>query len=386
MSKSEMMAVARLHVSANATHYSVLRLEETCTQESIVKAYRTLVLSCHPDRVHGKEDKFRRLREAYTCLMEHREAYDGALAEVRSPVAFDGEVISDYSVEEVEEVDDDGREREAILWSATCRCGEVLECMEENEGDVVECLGCGLKYKFERRRLLRREGPATSLLPDQFLRHLTSPSDTVHGLVIVANWPPPLDQLSGPYARLSSLLASAFGNNPCLFQQPEDHLHVTITTVHAFTNPEGLTWSEKERAEHSEKARTELDGVNGRAIKVRASSINVGERACIILWEDVSDGAVSALRHQLKEKFDSWPHLAVPNIIHSTIARYHPGCEDIDISDVHNFLSEHQTEVDEILESFGTVELKDIKLVRETRPYMHVPNDESHTLRVVNLN
>ena len=60
--------------------YSILELDPAATQEDIKKAYRKLVMKCHPDKNHGKEniEIFRNVTEAYEVLTDpvKKESYD----------------------------------------------------------------------------------------------------------------------------------------------------------------------------------------------------------------------------------------------------------------------------------------------------------------------
>ncbi len=76
----------------NATHYEVLGVAQTATEEEIKKAYKKLCVQVHPDK-HVAEDRpqaeanFKRLGEAYAVLSDdaQRNAYDAELREKLNP-------------------------------------------------------------------------------------------------------------------------------------------------------------------------------------------------------------------------------------------------------------------------------------------------------------
>jgi hypothetical protein len=62
---------------------SVLQVSQSATIEEIQTAYRLLIKQCHPDRVHGMSEAFRRLAEAETKRLNF--AYQEALLAMAGP-------------------------------------------------------------------------------------------------------------------------------------------------------------------------------------------------------------------------------------------------------------------------------------------------------------
>jgi hypothetical protein len=62
---------------------SVLQVSQSATAEEIRTAYRLLIKQCHPDRVHGMSEEFRRLAEAETKRLNF--AYQQALVAMAGP-------------------------------------------------------------------------------------------------------------------------------------------------------------------------------------------------------------------------------------------------------------------------------------------------------------
>ena len=63
------------------THYDVLGVPATATQDQIKKQYRKLSLDFHPDRPNGNAAKFKEINEAYENLFDprKRKQYDASL-------------------------------------------------------------------------------------------------------------------------------------------------------------------------------------------------------------------------------------------------------------------------------------------------------------------
>jgi len=72
---------------ASLNWYEVLGVKSECSKEDIKKAYKRLILKCHPDRPGGDEELFGLITEAYTVLSndanraEYDKSYKNAIAE-----------------------------------------------------------------------------------------------------------------------------------------------------------------------------------------------------------------------------------------------------------------------------------------------------------------
>ena len=69
--------------------YSILGIEETCSQEDIKKAYRKLALKYHPDK-SGDSENFKEIANAYEILGDpsKRQQYDFELK--NGPISVNG--------------------------------------------------------------------------------------------------------------------------------------------------------------------------------------------------------------------------------------------------------------------------------------------------------
>jgi DnaJ like chaperone protein len=70
------------YVKAVNRYYSVLKIDETATNEEVKRQYRTMVSEYHPDKIEAKglpdefvklaNDKFREIQEAYDAIRKER--------------------------------------------------------------------------------------------------------------------------------------------------------------------------------------------------------------------------------------------------------------------------------------------------------------------------
>lgn len=162
------------------SYYEVLGLTRDCSAEEIRRAYHREARKHHPDRQSAAaaggetsdadaaaedatvdDDAFLLVQESYETLRDAaaRAAYDQQLARDEFCVQRDltdirvsEEVrLSDMSREVLDEGDD---EEEEVIYTHTCRCGDVYEITSEEleDGvDVVPCNGCSLHIRVVQR-------------------------------------------------------------------------------------------------------------------------------------------------------------------------------------------------------------------------------------------
>ena len=88
MSKSGDFAPDRLPpIKTNENYCKVLGVAEDADEKTIIKAYRKLAISLHPDKPGGSKEKFQLLQEAHEILTNRRAAYDQRLAALRGHTA-----------------------------------------------------------------------------------------------------------------------------------------------------------------------------------------------------------------------------------------------------------------------------------------------------------
>jgi len=59
----------REYMEEEETNYSVLGLKRSASQEEIKQAFREKARETHPDKIGGDGEEFRKVREAYECLI-----------------------------------------------------------------------------------------------------------------------------------------------------------------------------------------------------------------------------------------------------------------------------------------------------------------------------
>ena len=81
----------KLHYAMPSSHYAILGVPRTFTEDQLKRQYRLLALKYHPDRNRGNEEaaaeKFKEIQAAWSTLSnpEERQAYDAELRD-REPV------------------------------------------------------------------------------------------------------------------------------------------------------------------------------------------------------------------------------------------------------------------------------------------------------------
>lgn len=163
------------------SYYEVLGLARDCSPEEIRRAYHREARKHHPDRqpvaAAGEtsdadgaadtaeatvdDDAFLLVQESYETLRDaaSRAAYDQQLA--RDEFCIQRDVTDIRVSEEVrlskmsrEVLDEGDDEEEEVIYTHTCRCGDVYEITSEEleDGvDVVPCNGCSLHIRVLQR-------------------------------------------------------------------------------------------------------------------------------------------------------------------------------------------------------------------------------------------
>ena len=111
-----------------------------------------------------------------------------------------------------------------------------------------------------------RDGPATAFEADPIVSDIFTCNDGDYfGLVLVTNWPPPIDFMDKPYQKFLTAVRTCFNrqdfisNNseshvPAVYLYPTVHLHITLAT---FIRPRKIGHGDKK----CQLSRTHLAGV-----------------------------------------------------------------------------------------------------------------------------
>ena len=118
------------------THYSVLEIKSDACFEEVKKAYRSLIVTMHPDK-GGNADDFHAVQEAWDTLkdMEKRSKYDAEiLADNVDTFRALGATVVELDEFEYEELEN--------IYTYECRCGDEFIMTEDDVIDGVQILTC----------------------------------------------------------------------------------------------------------------------------------------------------------------------------------------------------------------------------------------------------
>uniref|UniRef100_A0AAV1TCN2 Diphthamide biosynthesis protein 4 n=1 Tax=Peronospora matthiolae TaxID=2874970 RepID=A0AAV1TCN2_9STRA len=158
-------------MTLSPSFYEVLGVSTTCSSDDVRRAYHQLARQHHPDkrspvvkanRNHSavksqqqQQQLFLCVQEAYETLRntELRRQYDAKLQQdalVRKR-EHEAVVVSDeVTLSAMQRVYLQGEDDDAVVFTHTCRCGDVYEISEIEiwDGvDVVPCSGCSLHIR-----------------------------------------------------------------------------------------------------------------------------------------------------------------------------------------------------------------------------------------------
>eukprot|EP00536_Pseudo-nitzschia_multiseries_P006803 jgi/Psemu1/193891/e_gw1.149.64.1 len=239
------------------------------------------------------------------------------------------------------------------------------------------------------------------------------------GLVLVINWPPsPLEDVDHHYQKFLGAVRSCFESSdvssvanevPAAYCQPIFALHVTLATfarIHKVldhsTAGTDRRECEKKRATELVRAASKLPEWPKDPIRLVVDSAQIGSRAGILLWRDLS-GGVEAIRSCLRKAAAAEAVLSgstaaplhpetyptIPGIIHSTILRFSSVPKTPGTRVQEKFRSEvlakigkdfFPTNCDEEDTNNFVIVANSVKLACESTPYMHFEADEDHIL------
>ena len=238
----------------------------------------------------------------------------------------------------------------------------------------------------------------------------TSGSSNEFGLVLVAGWETPPNDLKECYESTLNKISNCFDKNdiqnssshhtdlylPAVYLYPHQSLHVTIATLYPPTEEDSLSNDEKSHIIQFWNSILNQASRNNEwpkeRLKLRISSAQIGEKAGIFLWDELTGGIKgmrSAISQELADYKNQMTHpfennlvtnVRLPNIIHSTFMRFAktPTSSWMDVQD------KFQTHIIPSLKTtFFTKDfiLSDATLVNEKKPFMHIPRDDQHIIK-----
>lgn len=137
-------------LSSQLTHYEVLGVSRQASLEEIKAAHRQLALQCHPDKVDGEQDRFRRLQNAWEIIRDSRQEYDNELFSKEARQHSKLQAAMPLTLSEMEVAQD---ESSHLVYIHTCRCGEEIQLLQEdlpsyNKSILLECPGCSFAFSI----------------------------------------------------------------------------------------------------------------------------------------------------------------------------------------------------------------------------------------------
>lgn len=137
-------------LSSQLTHYEVLGVSRQASLEEIKAAHRQLALQCHPDKVDGEQDRFRRLQNAWEIIRDSRQEYDNELFSKEARQNSKLQAAMPLTLSEMEVAQD---ESSHLVYIHTCRCGEEIQLLQEdlpsyNKSILLECPGCSFAFSI----------------------------------------------------------------------------------------------------------------------------------------------------------------------------------------------------------------------------------------------
>ena len=250
------------------------------------------------------------------------------------------------------------------------------------------------------------DGPANKFIADPLVTSLFTKEDDYFGLVLVTGWPPHVETMGPAMTSFLKLVRTCFGKedltgtSPNVYLYPTECLHVTIATLHhvqrkdrnkgaEYYNGMKQKYADLVKAASQKDDWPKSDGDSFSSMKLQLESVQLGQKAGIFLWNDTT-GCINAMRTCIKEeaKLKGIEIHCIPNIIHSTFLRFtkepvSSGNGDEIQKKFHTTVVPQTKQIFNSMLSHPSAPIWDqslCKLVVETTPYMHIPNDEEHVI------
>ena len=271
-----------------------------------------------------------------------------------------------------------------------------------------------------------RDDPAMVFEVDPVVSDIFTGKDGDYfGLVLVTSWPvSPLADMDGPYQDFLAAVKSCFQSEdisvpsksvtqasvPAVYLYPTIYLHITLATfvrptkIISDNNAESkyLRQAKKDVALELVRSASKLPGWPTKPLQLVVDKAQIGKSAGILLWKDLS-GGVAAIRNCLRKASaeaevdasandNATPATTkivptIPGIIHSTFLRFSSAPQTPGEKVQEAFRSRIQEKIGKEFfriadgdETAPFLQADTVRLVCESTPYMHLPNDDEHVL------
>lgn len=247
------------------------------------------------------------------------------------------------------------------------------------------------------------DGPATTFVPDPFVKDLVTLSTDYHGLVVTAMWPPPQRLMEIYSNKFLPEIEKCFDEvdlprddgpshqrEASVYLYPAESLHVTIATLTPIIQRDStkdIHYYHKlnKQWRHLLETASKHDDWPKEGLQLVYDNAQIGTKAGIILWRETT-GGLNKIRECIARQAElgGLKIRNIPPIVHSTFLR---------------FQSVPQTDGNVVQDRFATIvkpKLQDIfssssfeaswtKMICEWSPYMHTPDDDDHVLSTVHI-
>ena len=241
------------------------------------------------------------------------------------------------------------------------------------------------------------DGASTTFVADKWLKLLVDEEHPgkLHGIVLVANWPPK-KTFTAPYEKFLPIARTCFDAEDCeaneetgipaAYFYPPETLHITIATFIPFHEPMASKKEECTLAciEIMNKSFARKDWPQ-KPFHVEFDCAQIGSKAGIFMWKN-EDGMIAKMRQIIQEEHNFYNEtnsknlndrkLIIPGIIHSTFLRF----GSVPVTDGKAVHERFEGAIKDLTKSFGKIQVYCTRLVIERSPYMHIPFNNQHVL------
>lgn len=248
------------------------------------------------------------------------------------------------------------------------------------------------------------DGPATTFVPDPFVKDLVTQSTEYHGLVVTAMWPPPQRLMEIYTTKFLPEIEKCFDEvdlptgpskrDASVYLYPAESLHVTIATLTPIIQRDATKTIHyyhdlnKQWSHLLEAAAMHKDWPNT-ALQLVFDKAQIGTKAGIILWKETT-GGLNKIRECIARQadLDGLKIRNIPPIVHSTFLRFQsvPQSDGKIVQD--RFATIVKPKLQDIFSSSSSpssFEASWTKMICEWSPYMHTPDDDEHVLSTVHI-
>jgi hypothetical protein len=174
------------------------------------------------------------------------------------------------------------------------------------------------------------------------------------------------------------------------YSYPTQYLHVTVATLYPVQKRKAGVNYEALQAQYTElvQAAAKHPKWPTTPLQFQIHATQLGSKAGILLWTERT-GGLQRMRDCLQQQATTSSSVVdihnIPGIVHSTFLRFAQVPRTPAKIIQQRFQSLVVPKIKEIFSNATIVAASTVKLVCETTPYMHIPDDDSHVFCTVTL-